>query len=221
MVNEKNSQVIEPLVQMVVNETAHHRIETDAQYADRLREELYSSFEEFQKKVRLGIRTLTKNQTKIHGKTLKKMADSLLHSEKLGTGKGDIFQKMMHISDQEMCVFYQEGIDQFNQNFLNEASAVFFLLTLFNPRIASFWRALGMAEEKRGEKLEATKAYLIAAELDEKSAMPYLYAAECLIALHQEEQAKRVLIQALEKFQYQVVLENEKNKIENLLQSLK
>ncbi len=218
VINKLNQHVIEPLIEMATQETAGQRIETDKQFIARLRKELYSSFHQFQKRIRFGMKVLTKYQTELHKKRFAQMADSL-NATAQNSGNFNL-QKQFRISDEEMAQFYQIGINQMELNLIEEASAIFLLLTTLNPNVSSFWLALGFAEEKRGENIEAMKAYLLAGELEENTLAPYFYAANCSLAIHRKEQAREILLRAYEKSAGKPFLEKERNHIKIALDKL-
>ncbi len=221
-INSLNQQAVEPLIQMAIQETAPNRIESDKEFAGRLRKSLYTSFHHFQKKIRMGIKILARSHTIRSPDRLKKIDNSLNRIEHWETSDNAItFQKIFHITDEEMAQFYQIGIDQLHGNCTEEASAIFLLLTTLNPKVSSFWLALGLAEEKRGEMEEATKGYLLAGELDKNNIRPYVYAAECLIALRHAEQAKEVLKRALERSENNPLLEKEKIRVREILNQIR
>jgi hypothetical protein len=92
-------------------------------------------------------------------------------------------RKIMNISDESFELFYKTGIRYFqNQDFI-KAADVFFLLSLIDYQKHNIWISLGLSEMKIQQFEPALNAFAMAAITKSDTPYPYIYSAECCIAL--------------------------------------
>jgi type III secretion system low calcium response chaperone LcrH/SycD len=214
--------IIEPVVDAAVKERPKISLETDPHFNKRLKEQLKHSFKQFQHRLHAAIKLLAKHGTwpadEQHQKAWEILKDHKICSTKLE--QGETLQEVLHFSDKELQNIYAEGWELQKHLRHEDASNIFLLLTLLNPKVGIFWLTLGIAEEMRGELQEALSAYLLAAELEFHTLDPYIHAARCLLILKRKDEAKKVLHDAIERAEEDAELKIFKKDIEHMLRSI-
>ena len=135
--------------------------------------------------------------------------------------KGKTLQELVPFSDEELVNFHQEGAERFNKGLYDDACDIFLFLTQVNPKVGSFWYGLGMAEEKANHIQNALNAFILAAELETSTLVPYLHAATCFLSLDKVKEAKEFLQHALERTKEEHDLLKDKHLVEKMLRSIK
>lgn len=102
-------------------------------------------------------------------------------------------QDRFEISNDAMLDFYQRASELYHAGHLSDAADLFFLLTVLNPLISSFWLGLGITEQCQEQHEPALLAYWMALQTDEEDLQPLLRSSECLRALKYHKQADDML----------------------------
>lgn len=144
--------------------------------------------------------------------------DPVIYSELL-TKLSD--QKIEDFTKDELKTFYVAAIDMYNHQEYNQAADAFYVLTLFEPKLAWFWKCLGNSKYMGGHFKDSIEAYETALKINPEDPECLLYLARCL------ENDKRVpesihTLQLAEKIiEHNSQLESWKEKISDFLQDLK
>lgn len=91
--------------------------------------------------------------------------------------------EMMHLSDTFIETFYSVGVKCFQKQDYTKAADIFFLLSLIDFKRHAIWLSLGLAEMKIKEYEPALHAFAMASITNSQTPYPYIYSAECCIAL--------------------------------------
>lgn len=98
------------------------------------------------------------------------------------------------ISDDEMDAVYTVGYNHYVIGHFEEAEAIFKFLVLFDHLNEKYWIALGACRQAQKKFKEALEAYtMVVGNLDVKNYKASYYAAECLLALGDKENAANAL----------------------------
>jgi type III secretion system low calcium response chaperone LcrH/SycD len=218
-----NTYLIDPLVRAAVKERPHNSLESDKHFTDRLKKQLNRSLHDLQKRVKAGIALLEKHKKWPHDERLKKAAELLVDpsGSEERISHAECLQKIIGITDLEMTDFYTEGWDSHQRGAYQEAGNIFLLLTQLNPKVGSFWSALGAAEEKVGDTEGAAQAYIFGAEFELGTLAPYLHGAKCLLQLNKTSEARKVLERAIERAKEEPKLKEHLPIAEQMLRSIK
>lgn len=215
-------RIIDSLVESVVAERPHTQLEKEEHYRLRLKSQLVSSLGEYQKMMVDAINTLQKQTQWPLAERLQQLSEKL--SEESFWQQDDntdtTVQDFLGLSDEELISFYNVGSNLYQSGSYQEACSIFTLLTQLNPKVAQFWMALGIIQEKLDQHESAVYAYLLSAELDEASLTCYLQAAKCLLLLDQSEKAKKMLQHALERINENPTLKPDQVKVERMLNAI-
>lgn len=213
---------IDPLVELAVEERPKTALESEEHFKKRLKNKLTNSLKHYQ-----GIVTEAINTLKHHGKWpnaqhFKQLAEKLSpdQSWQKENSENTVLQNYLGITDEELQSFYQVGSDLYQRGSFKEAGHIFLLLTQLNPKVAAFWMAFAIVEDKVGQIEIALYAYLWAAELDHSSFTAYPQAAKCCLLLQQPELAKKILHHALARCHENNASNNDTQKIEQMLQAI-
>lgn len=106
-------------------------------------------------------------------------------------------QLELEISDDEIVNWYECASELVEKNLLDDAVNAFLVLIALNPRVASFWVALGRVQEQKGQLESAAQSYLMAVLADGEDLMPALDSAGCFSALGDVDKANTVLDEVL------------------------
>lgn len=102
-------------------------------------------------------------------------------------------QKIMNLSEKSLEIFYMAGVNLYEAKDYKKASDVFFLLTLIDYQRHNIWLSLGLSELKNNHFEQALNAFSMAAITKSESPLPYIYSAECCVALQRKEEASAYL----------------------------
>ena len=103
------------------------------------------------------------------------------------------FQEAFGFSDDTMSTLYDIGLRLFNENNLEKATGVFFLLTKMNTFLFEPWLALGMCHQNQKSYGDALYSYAMASLLDFDNPSPHLCSAECYIAVNNDQVGREAL----------------------------
>ncbi len=98
----------------------------------------------------------------------------------------DSLQKQFGITNFMLYCFYVVGYTLFNEKRFEEASAIFFYLSVLNPLVKDYWMGLGLAEKSQQHYVEAISSLLMAEVMDATDPYPHLQTAECYLQLKDE-----------------------------------
>ena len=107
-------------------------------------------------------------------------------------------KEVFGVTEDHINLFYERARDCFERENYSDASDICLLLTKLEPKEVTFWIALGMSEQLKGEYQAATEAYAKAVDLDEDDLRPVLYAARCLVDLGEVPLARALLLEFLD-----------------------
>jgi tetratricopeptide (TPR) repeat protein len=102
-------------------------------------------------------------------------------------------QKMMNLSEKSLGIFYAAGVKLYEEQDYIKSADVFFLLTLIDYQRHNIWLSLGLSELKNKHFELALNAFAMATVTKAASPLPYIYSAECCIALERKEEASAYL----------------------------
>lgn len=107
-------------------------------------------------------------------------------------------QKIMNLSEKSLETFYKAGVKLFEEKEYMKAADLFFLLTLIDYQRHNIWLSLGLSELKNKRYEAALNAFAMALVTKSDSPLPYIYSAECCIALERKQEASSYLALARE-----------------------
>lgn len=102
-------------------------------------------------------------------------------------------QQIMNLSEKSLETFYKAGVKLFEEKDYIKASDVFFLLTLIDYQRHNIWLSLGLSELKNKRHEHALNAFGMACVTKSDSPLPYIYSAECCLALERKQEAASYL----------------------------
>jgi len=97
------------------------------------------------------------------------------------------------ISDAQLEAVYSTGLNFYSAGKYAEAEKIFRFLVVFEHTSSRFWTALGSARQAQRKIDDALQAYQFASFLDLENPRPAYYAAECLLAKGDRENALNAL----------------------------
>jgi tetratricopeptide (TPR) repeat protein len=97
----------------------------------------------------------------------------------------DTVQQMLGLETETLTGFYQIGQHLYDDRKVDDALAIFTLLTTLNNLMFDPWLAAGMCRSDRKEWFEAAYCYAMASILRYEDPAPHLYSAECYAELGQ------------------------------------
>ena len=103
--------------------------------------------------------------------------------------RGNCLQKVLNLSDEQLCQFYDYGIELFHAKKFKDAADIFLVLTQLNPYLHNQWLSLGMCEQQKGDLSAAQSAYEAAILLNPSNPLPYVNAALCCLGSEEHETA--------------------------------
>jgi tetratricopeptide (TPR) repeat protein len=110
--------------------------------------------------------------------------------------QGETLQGVLELSDDTIQSLYALTGYLYEQQHYEEASGVFFLLSLLNPSCYEFWVGLGNCEYILGRYVEALLPYSMALEVRHDDALVHILNARCHIALGNHAVARACLMMA-------------------------
>lgn len=108
----------------------------------------------------------------------------------------ETFQKIFGFSDQSMLLFYKLTTYYAEKKEFGKSKDLLHLLLSLNPRISSYWVAMGVCCQREQKFDEALSYFKNGALINEKNPSPNLYAAACCLEMQDKSQAKEMLKQA-------------------------
>lgn len=97
---------------------------------------------------------------------------------------------ILGISDHILYCYYKVAFHLFDEKIYQEASNIFFYLSLLNPLVKDYWLALGVCEKEKKNYNGSLIAFAIASLMDEKDPVPYLNSASCYILIKDADNAQ-------------------------------
>jgi type III secretion system low calcium response chaperone LcrH/SycD len=108
-------------------------------------------------------------------------------------------EEITPLSCEEQEEYYAAGFSLYEQGNYTTAGRIFTQLVLTDPFSEKVWRGLAAAKQMEGEHLASLHAWSMAALLNEADPLPHFHAAECLLSLHEKNDALKALALAKEK----------------------
>lgn len=130
----------------------------------------------------------------------------------------DTLQELLGFSEETFEHGYQSGLRQYMADHYQAASDIFFTLSILCPLKSNVWLAYGLAEKQLIHYAKALEAFAMAAIVDNTSAIPFIYTAECYLAMHEPQLAKVTLQHAVTLIQSHPTQENKQ--YENYIREL-
>ncbi len=214
--------LIKPLVHAAAEERPKNQLESQKHYAHRLQSQLTKALHDFEKRLKAGVSALDQHKKWPHDERLNKVALLLKdkHDLEMQSEQPKTLQEILEFSDEELVDFYAVGKESYERANYQEAGNIFVLLTQLNPKVGSFWSALGAAEEMNGDIEGASHAYIFGSELEMKTLAPYLHGAQCLVKLNKLEEAKKLLNRAIQRGTEEQQLHSDLDAAKELLKSI-
>lgn len=177
--------VITPIAKAAAHEEALSK-EQEKQMVKDLTRQMGQGLDEYLTLLHEGI-MLLQIEGKLPAAFLDGRAQTLLQNPHWAEKK-QILQHVLEITNDEVLVIYSLASEYYQRSAYHEAQALFMLMIEINPSVPAAWQGLGMCREKEGNYKEAAPLYIMAAELDDQNLAPYLWAADCLKKLGQDEE---------------------------------
>ena len=195
---EMKTLLIDPLIDLANMERTDRSLESDAQFAERMKVKIDAAFTAFQTHLAKGSALLKEAGIWPQERVEKRFSYLLAHRQEAEEElkKGSTLQTLLHLTDDELVRFYQEAIQKYQDNSHEQAEDVLLLLTYLNPLISSFWVALGTVQIKKQDFESAAYSHTLGAELADEHFSSYLLAAECLLQLQYHHKAQQILERA-------------------------
>lgn len=112
--------------------------------------------------------------------------------------KGRSFREIRGLTQENMESIYAVGFTLYNNGRFEDSEKVFQFLAVFDHMVRKYWMALAGAQQMLKKYHKAIDAYSYAAMLDMFEPWAPFYAAECYLALKDEDKAKKALDSALD-----------------------
>lgn len=184
--------------QKVKEEHVPSSLKTFHQKELELKHTCFHGFNEYLRRIKEGHAHLLQEQTLgLKEEELTSLIE-LLNHQTMEISTGEILQDKLQISDKTLMASYQYGSDLFQRKNFAWAADVFLFLCTLNPKIPSFWIALGRAEEFNKQDESALLAYTMAMELDHEDLSAVFDCVRCLKRLQRFHEADLFLDKALE-----------------------
>ncbi|MBP9841738.1 MAG: hypothetical protein KBC64_04865 [Simkaniaceae bacterium] len=106
-------------------------------------------------------------------------------------------KEVFGVTEDHLALFYERARDCFERQNYGEASDLCFLLAKLEPQEVTYWVALGMSEQLKGNYKGAATAYSVAMDVSGNDLTPGIYAARCLIDLGEISLARALLVELL------------------------
>lgn len=214
---------IDPIVALSVQERPETTLETKDAFRTRLKLQLEEHLNKFYRRLKNATQMLCRvgkiSWDERSNKMLKLLISPKAWEEELAKGK--LLYEMLERTNEELLSMYEVGLEFYNRGAYEEAADIFLLLTQLNPKIASFWTALGAAEEGRKEFQEAATAHLFAAELQKETLDSYMQAIKCYHKLNRIDEIRKILEIITSKIKENPALESWLPKIQEIEESIK
>lgn len=107
-------------------------------------------------------------------------------------------RELMNISNESFELYYSTGVKYFQFKDFSKAADIFFLLSLIDFQKHNIWISLGLSEMNIQNFEPALNAFAMAAITNSETPYPYLFSAECCIALGRSQEASTYLTLAKE-----------------------
>ncbi len=137
-----------------------------------------------------------KIKDKLSQQTLGKIQDPSFVKQAQNEGK--TYQELIGFTSDEMNKFYQFAVKLYQEKKIDDASDVFYCLTVLNPYMHNAWICLGITEQMKQNFECALYAYSMAMVTHSKNPYPYLLSVECYLQLNLKEEALSALDIAFE-----------------------
>lgn len=108
-------------------------------------------------------------------------------------GECGTIREMRGITDAEMEAIYAMGVNFYKAGNYDDAEKIFKFLVIFDHMSTRYWTAMGSLHQVRRRFAKAVEAYKFASFLDLENPKPLYYAAECLVAMGDKENALNAL----------------------------
>ena len=193
-----NTLLIDPLIALANAERTDRSLENDAQFAERMKVNIDTAFTAFQTHLSKGSNLLKEAGIWPQERVEKRFSYLLVHRQEAEEElkKGSTLQTLLHLTDDELLLFYQEAMYKYQDNHNVQAEDLLLLLTYLNPLISSFWVALGAVQIKKQDFEAASYSHILGAELGDEYFSSYLLATECLLQLQYNDKAQQILERA-------------------------
>lgn len=119
--------------------------------------------------------------------------DFLLNLAQKDIAREKSLQEVIGLPDTEIEKIYAFAGRLYEDKRFQDASDVFFLLTLLKPNQYAFWVGLGLADQQLEGYRQALESYGYAMFLDLDDPQAHLYAAQCFYHLNEFDKAKDCL----------------------------
>lgn len=106
--------------------------------------------------------------------------------------------KFMNFSDSTIDILYSTGVRYLQKQNFSKAADIFFFLSLIDFHRHNIWVSLGISEMKLQQFEPALNAFAMASITNSQALYPYLYSAECCIALQRYKESNTYLTLAKE-----------------------
>lgn len=97
-------------------------------------------------------------------------------------------RELMNLSESTLERLYSIGVKYYKSQDFTKAADLFFLLTQIDPHRYNIWISLGLSEMKAGQFEPALYAFALAILTKKELPYPYLYSAECCLALERPQE---------------------------------
>ena len=110
-------------------------------------------------------------------------------------------QDQIGITKNTFDQFFKIGRELYLRNEFEKAADVFFMLGFLNHAYYNVWVSLGLSEQQANHYDQALRAYAMACIMNNDSPEPFLYAADCCLAMNDKYEAELYLNEAVERIE--------------------
>jgi type III secretion system low calcium response chaperone LcrH/SycD len=110
-------------------------------------------------------------------------------------------------TNEDISLLYSLGINLYEQEDYTQATIIFQRLVLAKSHEKKFWMALGASLQMKKHYEDALTSWAIASLIQDEDPLPHFHAAECLLCIENEEQAKKALQEAKKRSESDLLLE--------------
>lgn len=193
--------LVNPLADISADDFIPTPLESYHDHQIRVRIQFWSKFESYAKKYRHGVQLLSEAGAWPKCQDPEEVTELFSDPEELREmlDAGGTLAEALEFSDEDMDTAYTVGFELAGKESLEDATAIFLVLTHLDPHAGPYWIALGLAEYKLEHWESAVMALTMGIGLDDSDLMPYFALVDSLMQLERDETAAEFTHEALEK----------------------
>lgn len=193
-----DEQSLNPLVEALVQEEIPSSAESPQVHADRVRQEVSDSLQQFETRYSNGYETIVERLGEaptVRPSALKTFEDPVAFQNAVEAGKA-VYQ-LLEFAPENLKKFFEVGLELVKEGNYPKAQEVFYFLVMMASDTPAFWLGLGFANAKLKNFEEARGAFRQVIDLDPKNGDAYLGCMSALLQQNAKEEALKVCEEGL------------------------